>query len=221
MTVVAMGTIRSPGMEPCVGTARRCSNLFWWDVATQETPEPRLLPQWRTRDPASAGSLPKGETGRAQSLGCLNPPGPELSHACAFSLPRNGNLDGFSDPIPFFPIWKSGKQGEAFPFPVPLERWTGSRNVGEHLCPWRNSLLQCTTITIDLRFMKIKQYVPVSVPAVCLPMVQCSPFQPSRHSHLPSLQVPCSMQRGWHTRWSQAAPVQPSSQRQAPPMQMP
>lgn len=74
---------------------------------------------------------------------------------------------------------------------------------------------------MSLRFMKRKQYVPVSVPVVCLPMVQCSPFQPSLHSHFPSLQVPCSVQRGWHTRWSQPAPVQPSSQRQAPPMHTP
>lgn len=74
---------------------------------------------------------------------------------------------------------------------------------------------------MSLRFMRRKQYVPVSVPVVCLPMVQCSPFQPSLHSHFPSLQVPCSVQRGWHTRWSQPAPVQPSSQRQAPPMHTP
>lgn len=72
-----------------------------------------------------------------------------------------------------------------------------------------------------LRFMKRKQYVPVSVPVVCLPMVQCSPFQPSLHSHFPSLQVPCSVQRGWHTRWSHATPVHPSSQRHAPPMHTP
>lgn len=52
-------------------------------------------------------------------------------------------------------------------------------------------------------------------------MVQCSPFQPGLHSHLPSRQVPCSLQRGWHARWSQAVPIQPSSQRQVPPTQTP
>ena len=54
-----------------------------------------------------------------------------------------------------------------------------------------------------------------------LPMVQCSPFQPGLHSHLPSRQVPCSAQRAWQARWSQAAPVQPSSQRHVPPTQTP
>lgn len=54
-----------------------------------------------------------------------------------------------------------------------------------------------------------------------LPMVQCSPFQPWLHSHLPSLHVPCSAQRGWQALWLQAAPVQPSSQRQVPPMHTP
>lgn len=54
-----------------------------------------------------------------------------------------------------------------------------------------------------------------------IPMVQCSPFQPGLHSHLPSLQVPCSAQRGWQARWSHAAPIQPSSQRQVPPTQTP
>lgn len=54
-----------------------------------------------------------------------------------------------------------------------------------------------------------------------LPMVQCSPFQPWWHWHFPSLQVPCLMQSGLHTRWSQPAPVQPSSQRQAPPIHTP
>lgn len=52
-------------------------------------------------------------------------------------------------------------------------------------------------------------------------MVQCSPFQPGLHSHLPSRQVPCSAQRGWQARWSQAAPIQPSSQRQVPPTHTP
>lgn len=51
--------------------------------------------------------------------------------------------------------------------------------------------------------------------------MQCSPFQPGLHSHLPSLQVPCSLQRGWHALWSQTTPVQPSSQRQPPATQMP
>lgn len=69
--------------------------------------------------------------------------------------------------------------------------------------------------------MRIKQYVPLSMPVVCLPMVQCSPFQPSLHSHFPSLHVPCSVQRGWQTRWSHATPVHPSSQRHAPPTQTP
>lgn len=55
----------------------------------------------------------------------------------------------------------------------------------------------------------------------CLPMVQCSPFQPWWHWHFPSLQVPCLMQSGLHTRWSQPAPVQPSSQRHAPPIHTP
>lgn len=54
-----------------------------------------------------------------------------------------------------------------------------------------------------------------------LPMVQCSPFQPGLHSHLPSRHVPCSLQRGWHARWSQAVPIHPSSQRQVPPTQTP
>lgn len=52
-------------------------------------------------------------------------------------------------------------------------------------------------------------------------MVQCSPFQPGLHSHLPSRQVPCSAQRGWQARWSHAAPIQPSSQRHVPPTQTP
>ncbi len=55
----------------------------------------------------------------------------------------------------------------------------------------------------------------------CLPMVQCSPFQPWWHWHFPSLQVPCFMHSGLHTRWSQPAPVQPSSQRHAPPIHTP
>lgn len=54
-----------------------------------------------------------------------------------------------------------------------------------------------------------------------LPIVQCSPFQPGLHSHLPSLQVPCSLQRGWHALWSHPVPIQPSSQRQLPDIQMP
>lgn len=54
-----------------------------------------------------------------------------------------------------------------------------------------------------------------------LPIVQCSPFQPGLHSHLPSLQVPCSLQRGWHALWSHPVPIQPSSQRQLPDTQMP
>lgn len=58
-------------------------------------------------------------------------------------------------------------------------------------------------------------------PGPAIPMVQCSPFQPGLHSHLPSRQVPCSAQRGWQARWSQAAPIQPSSQRQLPPTQAP
>lgn len=57
--------------------------------------------------------------------------------------------------------------------------------------------------------------------AAGLPMVQCSPFQPWLHSHLPSLQVPCSAQRGWQALWLHAGPVQPSSQRQVPPMHTP
>lgn len=58
-------------------------------------------------------------------------------------------------------------------------------------------------------------------PGPSVPMVQCSPFHPGLHSHLPSRQVPCSVQRGWQARWSQAAPVQPSSQRHVPPTQAP
>lgn len=59
-------------------------------------------------------------------------------------------------------------------------------------------------------------------PGACaIPMVQCSPFQPGLHSHLPSRQVPCSAQRGWQARWSHEAPIQPSSQRQVPPTQTP
>lgn len=54
-----------------------------------------------------------------------------------------------------------------------------------------------------------------------LPIVQCSPFHPWWHSHLPSLQVPCFTHRGLHTRWSHASPVQPSSQRHAPPIHTP
>lgn len=183
-----------------------------------------------SRDPASLESNKKREMGWSQGhshLGCLNPPDPDdFPCMCIFPSPRAVIwMDFLVCPLSSqFGILKRevfSNEALTFPFPVPLESWRGSRNVGKHSCPWRNSQLQCTTITIDLRFMKIKQYVPVSVPAVCLPMVQCSPFQPSRHSHFPSLQVPCSMQRGWHTRWSQAAPVQPSSQRQAPPMQTP
>lgn len=58
-------------------------------------------------------------------------------------------------------------------------------------------------------------------PLPILPIVQCSPFQPGLHSHLPSLQVPCSLQRGWHALWSHPVPIQPSSQRQVPDTQMP
>lgn len=57
--------------------------------------------------------------------------------------------------------------------------------------------------------------------AINLPMVQCSPFHPWWHSHLPSLQVPCFTHRGLHTRWSHASPVQPSSQRHEPPIHTP
>lgn len=56
---------------------------------------------------------------------------------------------------------------------------------------------------------------------IYLPMVQCSPFHPWWHSHLPSLQVPCFIHRGLHTRWSHASPVQPSSQRHEPPIHTP
>lgn len=66
-----------------------------------------------------------------------------------------------------------------------------------------------------------KKPVSGSEVGMCLPMVQCSPFQPCSHSHFPSLQVPCFTQSGLHTRWSQAVPVQPSSQRQEPPMHTP
>lgn len=69
-----------------------------------------------------------------------------------------------------------------------------------------------------------RQHAPHSRPpgpGPAIPMVQCSPFQPGLHSHLPSRQVPCSAQRGWQARWSQAAPIQPSSQRQVPPTQTP
>lgn len=51
--------------------------------------------------------------------------------------------------------------------------------------------------------------------------MQCSPFQPGLHSHFPSLQVPCSLQRGWHALWSHPLPIQPSSQRQLPDTQTP
>lgn len=54
-----------------------------------------------------------------------------------------------------------------------------------------------------------------------LPTVQCSPVQPWWHSHLPSLQVPCSVQRGWHAFRSHTEPAQPSSQRQLPPKHTP
>lgn len=56
---------------------------------------------------------------------------------------------------------------------------------------------------------------------VCLPMVQCSPFQPCSHWHLPSLQVPCFTHCGLHSLWSQLVPVQPSSQWQTPPTHTP
>lgn len=62
---------------------------------------------------------------------------------------------------------------------------------------------------------------PKSALLLILPIVQCSPFQPGLHSHLPSLQVPCSLQRGWHALWSHPVPIQPSSQRQLPDIQMP
>lgn len=62
---------------------------------------------------------------------------------------------------------------------------------------------------------------PNPKPIPILPIVQCSPFQPGLHSHLPSLQVPCSLQRGWHALWSHPVPIQPSSQRQVPETQMP
>lgn len=178
-------------------------------------------------DPTSWEDIQKGETCRLQLLGVLKTSRSwQFPMRVHFSLPLLSNLDGFS-----YLIWSLSSQsgilgsrenlfwsGPCFSLPYAPGRFERQQ---EALCPWGNSRLQRATITIDLRFMKIKQYVPVSVPAVCLPMVQCSPFQPSRHSHLPSLQVPCSMQRGWQTRWSQAAPVQPSSQRQAPPMQTP
>lgn len=62
---------------------------------------------------------------------------------------------------------------------------------------------------------------PKPKPLPILPIVQCSPFQPGLHSHLPSLQVPCSLQRGWHALWLHPVPIQPSSQRQVPDTQMP
>ena len=65
------------------------------------------------------------------------------------------------------------------------------------------------------------QIPPPPKQLVVLPMVQCSPFQPGLHSHLPFLHVPCSLQRGLHALWSHPAPVQPSSQRQVPDTQMP
>lgn len=58
-------------------------------------------------------------------------------------------------------------------------------------------------------------------PLPILPMVQCSPFHPGLHSHLPSLHVPCSLQRGWHALWSHPVPIQPSSHRQVPDTQTP
>lgn len=60
-----------------------------------------------------------------------------------------------------------------------------------------------------------------TTPLPILPIVQCSPFQPGLHSHFPSLQVPCSLQRGWHALWSHPEPIQPSSQRQLPDTQTP
>lgn len=59
------------------------------------------------------------------------------------------------------------------------------------------------------------------VRASLLPTVQCSPVQPWWHSHFPSLQVPCSVQRGWHALRSHTEPAQPSSQRQLPPIHTP
>lgn len=63
--------------------------------------------------------------------------------------------------------------------------------------------------------------LPKPKPLPILPIVQCSPFQPGLHSHFPSLQVPCSLQRGWHALWSHPVPIQPSSQRQLPDTQTP
>lgn len=49
-----------------------------------------------------------------------------------------------------------------------------------------------------------------------LPMVQWSPSHPGLHSHLPSLQWPCSAQWEWHVLSSQVGPTQPSSHWQIP-----
>ena len=72
-----------------------------------------------------------------------------------------------------------------------------------------------SSLIINYSFKKVVGF------SFSLPIVQCSPFQPGLHSHLPSRHVPCSLQRGWHARWSQAVPIHPSSQRQVPPTQMP
>lgn len=171
-------------------------------------------------DPTSWEDIQKGETCRLQLLGVLKPPGPDNFPCVCISLsPPAWVIWGF-----FALIWSLSSQSGIL----------GSREnlspIGTmlfpSLCPWdlRGSRKHCVpeeqpVATRDHHYRSTvyenKAICACGFGACRLPTngAECSPFQPSRHSHLPSLQVPCSMQRGWQTRWSQAAPVQPHSGR--------
>lgn len=82
---------------------------------------------------------------------------------------------------------------------------------------WECSLV-CSHLTCVCR---CRAHVCVCVCDSCSPMVQCSPVQPWWQSHLPSRQIPWSMQRGWQSLCSHSAPVQPSSHWHMPLMQEP
>lgn len=51
--------------------------------------------------------------------------------------------------------------------------------------------------------------------------VQCFPFHPFVHKHVPLEQLPCALQRGSHSRTVQRAPLQPGAQEQDPPSHSP
>lgn len=152
VTVVAMGTVRSPGMEPCLGTARRCSNLLQGDLATQETRESHLLPEAVIQGSSWwGGACQKRGLAEHSHWGARTFQALTLSHACAFSLPRDGDLDGFSYPVPFFPIWKSGKQGEAFPIGTLLFPSLSPWRVGQAAGMWGSTCVPGGTACCNAR----------------------------------------------------------------------